>query len=68
MHGGRVIDGNYEYQKDIKDIYTVITLTIMLTVLRYFLCNTLFRLIATSLKIENTLEKPQAVHKTEVSL
>lgn len=66
LHGGVYKDGVFFYQKDIKDICTVISLTILLTVIRYFLCNTIFRLVARVLKIENTLEKTQVVHKTEV--
>lgn len=66
LHGGVYIDGQFVYRKDIKDIYTVASFIVLLTVLRYFLCNTLFQLIAKWLKIEDTLEKPQAIHKTEV--
>lgn len=62
------MDGQYLYQKDIKDICTVVSLTILLTMIRYFLCHTLFNLIAKWLHIEDTLEKPQAIHKTEVGV
>ena len=66
LHGAVYTENGVVYQKDLKDVCTVVGLTVALTVLRYFLCHTLFRLIAKWLKIEDTIEKPQLVHKTEV--
>lgn len=66
LHGAFYEDGQILYHKDIKDLYTLVSLTILLTVLRSFLSKSLFCLIAKWLHIENTLEKPQAIHKTEV--
>ena len=66
LHGAVYTENGVVYQKELKDICTVAGLTVALTVLRYFLCHTLFRLIATWLNIEDTIEKPQLVHKTEV--
>ena len=68
LHGAIVTEDGIAYEKDIKDICTVVGLTVGLTVLRYFLCHTLFRLIAEWLHIEDTLEKPQLVHKTEAGV
>ncbi|KAK8832049.1 hypothetical protein WA577_005146, partial [Blastocystis sp. JDR] len=65
LHGAIYSSDGVVYEKDIRDICTVVGLTVGLTVLRYFLCHTLFRLIAKWLHIEDTLEKPQLVHKTE---
>lgn len=66
LHGAIYSNDGVVYEKDIRDICTVVGLTVGLTVLRYFLCHTLFRLTAKWLHIEDTLEKPQLVHKTEV--
>ena len=68
LHGATVVDGTTLYEKSIRDIFTVASLTILLLILRYFLCHTVFRLIARWLKIEDSLERPQVVHKCEVFL
>ena len=66
IHGKIEIEGQILYEKSINDLFTVVSFTFMLLIIRYFLCNTLFSLIAKWLKIENSLENPQIVHKCQV--
>lgn len=66
IHGKIDVEGQTLYEKSINDLYTVVSFTFLLLIVRYFLCNTLFSLIAKWLKIENSLENPQIVHKCQV--
>lgn len=67
IHGKIDVEGQTLYEKSINDLFTVVSFTFLLLIVRYFLCNTLFSLIAKWLKIENSLENPQIVHKCQVS-
>lgn len=68
IHGKIEVEGQTMFEKSINDLYTVVSFTFLLLIIRYFLCNTLFSLIAKWLKIENSLENPQIVHKCQVAL
>ena len=65
LHGSTLTDTAVLYKKDMKDICTLTSLVLLLIVIRDFLCNTLFKHIAHWLKIQNTPEKPQSIHKCE---
>lgn len=67
IHGKIDVESQTLYEKSINDLFTVASFTFLLLIVRYFLCNTLFSLIAKWLKIENSLENPQIVHKCQVS-
>ena len=67
LHGAVVIDGKPLFAKSMHDIQTVFSLAVILLTLRYFLSNTLFRLIAHVMGIHNSPEQPQIEHKCEVN-
>ena len=66
LHGKVVLEGKTLYAKSIHDIQTVITFATLLLTLRYFLSNTLFRLLAKTMGIRNSPSQPQIEHKCEV--
>ena len=66
LHGQVTIEGRTLYAKSIHDIQTVITFATLLLTLRYFLSNTLFRLLAKTMGIRNSPSQPQIEHKCEV--
>lgn len=67
LHGEVEIDGQQLFAKSIHDIQTVFSLAVLLLTLRYFLSNTLFRLIAQVMNIHNSLDQPHIEHKCEVN-
>lgn len=66
LHGKVILEGKTLYAKSIHDIQTVITFATLLLTLRYFLSNTLFRLLAKTMGIRNSPSQPQIEHKCEV--
>ena len=67
LHGEVEIDGQQLFAKSIHVIQTVFSLAVLLLTLRYFLSNTLFRLIAQVMNIHNSLDQPHIEHKCEVN-
>ena len=66
LHGMVEVDGKRVYTKSVNDIATVGMLTSILLALRYFLSNTLFRIITQKMGIQNSVDQPQIEHKCEV--
>lgn len=60
------MDGEVLYAKSWHDIATVGVLASILLALRYFLSNTLFRILAHGMGIRNNFSQPQIEHKCQV--
>lgn len=66
LHGQIEIDGKVLYAKSWHDLATVGVLASALLALRYFLSNTLFRILARGMGIRNSFSQPQIEHKCQV--